>query len=209
MMVDACNTARTQRSPAALARFQTLLCRISITLAHELIHVFTLFLRRQKSQHTPPRFSYGGYGTDVAGEAGRYWEYQVFGGYVDMRAGSSGEAIALRGNLAGRVWRLRSQLLGRFIAGDYSWLDEQLTESDHSYYREATDVMDAHKWVQRYADIFPQESPRKNSKQELSPSEVRELVELRSPQFPMFRISRGDLRRFIQNPALPVSASAA
>ncbi|KFA79505.1 hypothetical protein S40288_05367 [Stachybotrys chartarum IBT 40288] len=207
MLVDACDNARVQKSLVTLARFQSLLCRISITFAHELVHVYTLFLRRERSQHTPPHLTYGGYGDKAAGEAGRFWEFNVFGGYVDMRAGPQMEAMALRGNSAGRVWRLRSQLIERLIARDFSWLNEPLTEPDHPTHRQATEPMDAYKWIQKYADIFPEELSRQNSIQELSNSQLRELVELENTQFPAYCIRGSDLRAFSRDPTVKVHVS--
>ena len=207
MLVDACDNARVKKTSVALARFQTLLCRLSITFAHELVHAYTLFLRRQRAQHTPPHISYGNYGDEFAGEAGRFWEFKVFGGYVDMRAGPHMEAMALRGNPAGKVWRLRSQLIERLVARDFSWLNEPLTEPDHPYYRDATEPTDSYKWVQNYTDIFPRAPSRQNSAQELSSSQLRELVELNNAQFPAYSIRGADLRAFSRNPTVQVRAA--
>lgn len=193
-----------KKSPVTLAPFQSLLCWISITFAHELVHVYTLFLRRERSQHTPPHLTYGGYGDKAAGEAGRFWEFNVFGGYVDMRAGPQMEAMALRGNSAGRVWRLRSLIIERLIARDFSWLNEPLTEPDHPNHRQATEPMNAYKWIQKYADVFPEGISRRNSIRELSNGELRELVELDNTQFPAYWIRGSDLRAFSRDPTVKV-----
>jgi hypothetical protein len=203
-LVDACNDARVHRSLAAIARFQTLLCRLSITFAHELAHVYTLFLQRVKSEHTPPRLSYGGYGDDEVGESGRYWESRVFGGTVDMREGPQIEAIALCGHPSGKVWRLRSHLIQRLIARDFSWLEEPLIDRDNPYRCQATEQTDRYDWLHHNRDILPPDPPVPTGPQELSSRQVRELLELNNTQFPAYSMRGDELRAFSRDPTLPV-----
>lgn len=80
----------------AWERFRTLLFRLGETMAHELCHVFTLYLLFSRSRHTPPRITYGPWGNKDAGESGRWWESRMFGGYIDMRMGTSMERVAIR-----------------------------------------------------------------------------------------------------------------
>lgn len=91
------------------AHFRTLHLRLSITMAHELVHVFTLFLKRAEDEHTPPRTTYAGKGDKETGEAGRFWEGHFLGGWVDMRLDREGqETIALRSDENSKRWRIKS-----------------------------------------------------------------------------------------------------
>lgn len=184
----------------ALSRFRTLLLRLSITFAHEIVHVYTLFLRRQRDRHTPPRITYG-YGSDRWGEAGRFWEYNVFGGFVDMRF-QSGEAIALRDNSSTYAWRMRGELIDQLVSRRFSWLDEPLTSPDHDNAREAVKKMPTYTWKERWDDLFPQTSPREPS--QLSESQVRHIVNLGGASFPAYHVPVRDLREFAWNPATEI-----
>lgn len=75
-----------------------MITRVGITVAHEMEHVFTGYLLKNPTTHTPPNVSYGGFGTYAFGESGRYLEGDVFGGFLDMKLEVSGnmEVIAVR-----------------------------------------------------------------------------------------------------------------
>lgn len=75
----------TQRAKFHLHRYHSMITRIGMTVAHEMEHVFTGYLLRDPTAHTPPSVSYGGFGDDVLGESGRYLEAGVFGGFLDMK----------------------------------------------------------------------------------------------------------------------------
>ena len=92
-------------------------------MAHELVYIYILFLRRSRSKHTPTSMTYGPFGNERAGESGRYWESIVFGGYIDMRHTTGpfpAEAIAIRDKLGRYAWRLSPviQLQSRFIGAE-------------------------------------------------------------------------------------------
>lgn len=71
-MADAYSVLRTRDSETNKRHFRNLHFRMAVTMGHELVHVYNLFLRRGRFDHTPPRVTYGGYGDDRAGESGRY-----------------------------------------------------------------------------------------------------------------------------------------
>lgn len=75
----------TRRAKFHLHRYHSMISRIGMTVAHEMEHVFTGYLLRDPTAHTPPSVSYGGFGDDALGESGRYLEAGVFGGFLDMK----------------------------------------------------------------------------------------------------------------------------
>lgn len=90
--------------------------RLGITIAHEICHVLTSFLLYDPNATTPPQAVYGScYGSEVQGEAGRYWEYITFGGFIDMRAsivhpnGGADIAIAIRDKHSRHAWVLQTE----------------------------------------------------------------------------------------------------
>jgi len=62
-----------------------MMCRLGMTSAHETEHIFTGYLLKNPLEHTPPEITYGGFGSTLWGESGRFLEGGVFGGTVDMR----------------------------------------------------------------------------------------------------------------------------
>ncbi|KAK3290965.1 uncharacterized protein B0H64DRAFT_436349 [Chaetomium fimeti] len=60
-----------------------------ISVAHEIVHFLTGFLTGTMRPHTPPRVTAKPYGnpygdTTRSGEAGRYWEHDFLGGFLEM-----------------------------------------------------------------------------------------------------------------------------
>jgi hypothetical protein len=64
--------------------YQILKFQLSMAIAHELVHFLTgtLINVRQRA-NTPPEVTASAYGDSVGGEAGRYWEAQHLGGFVE------------------------------------------------------------------------------------------------------------------------------
>lgn len=58
--------------------------QLGIAIAHEIVHFFTGFLTGTSYPDTPPKITYSGFGNSATGEAGRFWEGQLFRGIVDV-----------------------------------------------------------------------------------------------------------------------------
>ena len=147
--------------PDSLCRFKTLHVRLAITMAHELVHIYILFLRRSRSKHTPTSMTYGPFGNERAGESGRYWESIVFGGYIDMRHTTGpfpAEAIAIRDKLGRYAWRLSPDAINGILGRGFGvWLEPGtgLNDPEHPKHRSATVKMDSLAWKSNFGDIFP------------------------------------------------------
>lgn len=76
-------------------RFQTLLFRLGVTMAHEITHIFTSYLLYDRRAHTPPGVSYGPFSSSIVGESGRVWEFRVFGGYMAFRTDGDFEHVGV------------------------------------------------------------------------------------------------------------------
>jgi hypothetical protein len=87
-----------EKAKIALQRYHSMMCRIGMTVAHEMEHVFTGYLLRDPLAHTPPEITYGGYGDDQVGESGRFVEGGVFGGFLEMKreVATNMEVMAVR-----------------------------------------------------------------------------------------------------------------
>lgn len=58
---------------------------LTLTLVHEITHLFTGFLSGNRRPNTPPKARTKIYGDRLNGEAGRVFEIQFFNGYPEMR----------------------------------------------------------------------------------------------------------------------------
>lgn len=91
----------------------SLILRLGITLAHEICHIQTSFLLHLATAQTPPEAGYGSnYVTATRGEAGRFWEFNTFGGYIDMQGEHNsdyGVIVAVRHSNERVVWRILPQ----------------------------------------------------------------------------------------------------
>ncbi|KAK4173892.1 hypothetical protein QBC36DRAFT_348386 [Triangularia setosa] len=183
------------------AHFRTLHLRLSITMAHELVHVFTLFLRRAEDQHTPPRTTYADKGDKETGEAGRFWEGHFLGGWVDMRLGRDGqETIALRSDES--TQRLLDRDFGRWFKRGMTGL----TDEDHTI-PAVEPGLEEWKWQQNYSNPFPSGADAKAG----DPRQPRELIEAQivwltrrnsemAAGFPSYTLSGQDIRDFALKP---------
>ncbi len=150
--------------PDTLDRFRTLHARLAITMAHELVHIYILFLCRSRSQHTPSTMTYGPFGDSRVGESGRFWEGIVFGGYIDMRRATGEiptEAIAIRDQAKRYAWRLTPDAVYGILRRDFGvWLQPgmELNNQEHCKYGTATVKMGSLAWRINYEDIFPEPS---------------------------------------------------
>ncbi|KAK4198319.1 hypothetical protein QBC40DRAFT_284039 [Triangularia verruculosa] len=192
------------------AHFRALHLRLSITMAHELVHVFTLYLRRAKDKHTPPHTTYADKGTTRTGEAGRYWEGHFLGGWVDMRLDRDGlETIALRSNESSQRWRIKPSTRDGILAREFGrWFKRGmagLTDMDHNV--PAVEAgLEEWKWQQNYRNPFPAGADAKAD----DPSQPREFVEVQlafltrrnseMARFPTYNLSGQDLRAFALQP---------
>lgn len=67
-----------------MLNWETYIFQLGISIAHEIVHFLTGFLTGTPFPDTPPAVTYGGFGDDVTGESGRYWEGHLLGGIVDF-----------------------------------------------------------------------------------------------------------------------------
>ncbi|KAK0714434.1 hypothetical protein B0T21DRAFT_375880 [Apiosordaria backusii] len=192
------------------AHFRTLHLRLSITMAHELVHVFTLYLRRAEDEHTPPRTTYANKGDKETGEAGRFWEGHFLGGWVDMRLDRDGqETIALRSDESTQRWRIKPGTRDSILDRDFGrWFKRGmtgLTDLDHAV--PAVEAgLEEWKWQQNYRNPFPSGADAKAD----DPSQPRELVQTQvvfltrrnseMARFPTYTLSGQDIRDFALKP---------
>lgn len=108
--------AREGSNPVAMARFRTLLVRLSTTVAHELCNMFTNYLTLNRQIHTPRDVVYGPYGDFAVGESGRVWESLVWGGFIDLRDGAKCEAVAVRNASCTRAWVITLDKIDEILA---------------------------------------------------------------------------------------------
>lgn len=179
-------------------RFSCLHVRLSLTMAHELVHVYTLFLLRDRRNHTPPLVSFGHQVTDETGEAGRYWESKLLGGYVDMRVTDDGvETVALVSSQGHKYWRLTPAVIKGILERDFQhWLHPdggQLIDGElaKGLY---TEILKPMQWV-RYRDFF-------DGKSVTAPAEMTsgQIAELTGPEImrrPQYTISGDEMRKFV------------
>lgn len=173
-------------------------------MAHELVHVFNLFFRRRRQAHTPPHVTYGGFGNTRVGESGRFWEYQTFGGFVDMRENTALRmvAVAIRDSHGQHVWRIKNAVVDGILRRDFNkWLrpDEPLNDEDHPK-GVLTEYMPTINWKNKYSDIFPPSLPSEQNA-ELSAGQISSLTSLKALQnFPKYNMSGPDLRAFVSDP---------
>ena len=71
--------------------WENFLFQVSLNIAHEIVHFFTGYLTGNKEDdtetpYTPPAVTWRYYGEDGRGEAGWFWEGNVFGGTIEHLA---------------------------------------------------------------------------------------------------------------------------
>ncbi|KAG6000183.1 hypothetical protein E4U43_001673 [Claviceps pusilla] len=159
-------------------RFRTILFRIGATIAHELCHIHTHYLIRDRILHTPPAVSYGPYTNEIVGESGRYWESLTFGGYIDMRMGSGMERVAVRHGLGDKTAIIGPHAIAKMVHRDFT--DLPLLDRGGWEQEDSINARNAYDWKQKYGDIFPQEEDGQDrtrpDPEELSDEMVRYLL---------------------------------
>ncbi|SPQ25611.1 2791e6ce-f16d-4b4f-a668-ba9c8bef67c5 [Thermothielavioides terrestris] len=210
-LADALTNMRSKGSAKSTRRFRTLHLRLSITLAHELVHIFVLFLVRIGSEHTPPQVSFGPFGTRTVGESGRSWESKLFGGYIDMRHNTEGiEAIAFCDETKQNCWRIKTVVIDDLLGRHFNrWLQPGVPLSDKEEYPkgQATERLTGLQWKVKYDDVFPPLPPTAQGSQkpgqeaqELSPAQIAELTAGKIMDMPQYNMSGHDLRAFALDP---------
>ncbi|KAK3290880.1 uncharacterized protein B0H64DRAFT_420682 [Chaetomium fimeti] len=206
---------QTAPSEAQMRHFRNLHLRLSLTMAHELVHVFNLYLQGSQHNHTPPHVSYGPYGDDKVGESGRYWEYWTLGGWVDMRADSNGlETIALRDTHGQKAWRLTAGVIDGLLGRDFrKWLQPStpLNDEEHPKGR-FVDKMTPLDWKNRYTDVFPRLPPPAKGaappQPELSPKQIAMLMGAEVMKSAKFNVCGQDLGAFGLEPRTKLRLAA-
>lgn len=189
-------------------QFKALHLRLSITVAHELVHLYNLFLQRQRSQHTPPKVTYGGYGNDEVGESGRYWESLVFGGVVEMRYTSKMpedrmETIGIRDTHCTNAWIITTPAINGILARDLDrWLERGSTLIDSEHKPAGITKIAGFKWKTGYFECLPAPPPpgKAQGPLELSESEIKLLIGSKMLASPSYSLRGQDLRAFAREP---------
>ncbi|KAL2258384.1 hypothetical protein VTK26DRAFT_8320 [Humicola hyalothermophila] len=181
-------------------------------MAHELVHVYVLYLQRAAGVHTPPDITYGGYGDENTGESGRYWEYLTLGGFVDMRMSADGmEAVALRDNHGQRCWRIRSIVIDGILARDFAtYLPPGTPINDPEHPKDRyTVLMSTFNWKDRFSDVFPPSAAAQAAQgpQELPQQLITRLTGPNIMSTDQYRMCGQDLRNFALNPRTTVTAT--
>jgi len=142
-LVDAVAAIKANRrsSPSTydMEVYRALHVRLGITLAHELVHLYTHYLVRRQQSHTPPNITYGPYGDGRKGESGRYWEERLFGGYIDMQDRVEPDPSDSRKLVRGppvigiwdghqrKLWQIKTKALDDLLGREFSkYLGDQL-----------------------------------------------------------------------------------
>jgi hypothetical protein len=191
---------------SARTRYRALLLRTAITVAHEVVHVYNLFLQRGFQNHTPPTAVYGPYGNVDIGESGRFWEWRMFGGFVDMREdrhASKGppqldnhhEFIGIRDGFNKYCWQIRTATVDGLVDRQFGSLLRRgitLYDEDHPA-GELTIRRPALHWA-RMGDVFEGSRPE-GALTELPREYVDLLVSPRFAALPSFNLNGHDLRQ--------------
>ncbi|KAH6844558.1 hypothetical protein B0I37DRAFT_432939 [Chaetomium sp. MPI-CAGE-AT-0009] len=206
---------QTAPSEAQMRHFRNLHLRLSLTMAHELVHVFNLYLQGSQHNHTPPHVTYGPYGDDQVGESGRYWEYWTLGGWVDMRADGNGiETIALRDTHGQKAWRLTTGVIDGLLGREFDkWLQRgtPLNDEEHPKGR-FVDRMTPLDWKNKYTDVFPRlPAPAKGAappQPELTTKQVAMLMGAEVMKSAKYNVSGKDLEAFGLDPRTKLRLAA-
>ncbi|KAJ4417538.1 hypothetical protein N0V82_006097 [Gnomoniopsis sp. IMI 355080] len=201
-MVTCYKTLLNKDSQMGKEHFRTIHLRLSITMAHELVHLYNLYLRRQRSQHTPPDVTYGGYGDKRTGESGRYWERRIFGGVVEMRDNSDKmEIIGIRDTNYTKCSRITTEAINGILARDLNrWLEpgSPLIELEHK--PAGTARIDAFKWRTNYFECLPTPPDNVQGPPELSGKQIIRLVGSGMLASASYSLCGQDLRAFAREP---------
>jgi hypothetical protein len=198
-----------------MRRFRNLHLRLSLTMAHELVHVYNLYLQGGQHNHTPPQVTYGPYGDDRVGESGRYWEYWTLGGWVDMRADGNGlETIALRDSHGQKAWPLKPEAIDGLLARDFDKVLQRgtpLNDEEHPKGK-FVDKITPLQWKDRYTDVFPRPAaPVKGAappQPEFTTKQVAVLTGADMMKTPRFNICGIDLQSFGVDPRTKLRLAA-
>jgi hypothetical protein len=189
---------------------------LGVTIAHELVHIYNLYLQRGFKNHTPPAVKFGPYGNTSVGESGRHWEWMLFGGYIDMReypevAGGPGQArsratqyschevVGIRDGHNRYCWQVRVQTIQALLNRDFKNFLRRGTPLNDEDYPDGriTRRLNVFDWKQRFGDMFSQALPSSGPHmQQLSKIHLDRLTTGMSMELPCFNISGPDLRRF-------------
>ncbi|OAA72272.1 hypothetical protein ISF_01345 [Cordyceps fumosorosea ARSEF 2679] len=111
-----------ERTDESRTAVYSIVFRMAVTLAHEMCHVFSAFLLRSPVAATPPSVVFGPFGNEAQGEAGRFWESVIFGGYVDMQLKTDGFSVVIRSLDGGIVYIIQDKAINCFLRRDFGSL---------------------------------------------------------------------------------------
>ncbi|KAH7240891.1 uncharacterized protein BKA55DRAFT_693135 [Fusarium redolens] len=115
-MITAGNNSASTNNPDELAAFESFMFLVSVTIAHELMHLFVGFLTGYNWPATPPQLSFlpelfnNEIDNEEVGESGRYWEGMVLGGTIETYENTSNP---LGTRQAGDLFLFDSQMRAR------------------------------------------------------------------------------------------------
>lgn len=67
---------------AALKNYNRSFFHMSVTAAHEIIHLYISYMGGSPRPGTPPDMTFWPFGDEIRGESGHWWEGEVFGGLI-------------------------------------------------------------------------------------------------------------------------------
>jgi hypothetical protein len=115
-MITAGNNSASTNHPDELTAFESFMFLVSVTIAHELMHLFVGFLAGYNWPSTPPKISFlpqlfnNDIDDEEVGESGRYWEGVVLGGTIESYENTSNP---LGSRQAGDLFLFDSQMRAR------------------------------------------------------------------------------------------------
>ena len=83
-IIDNMIYARQQNQRTAESTYPLFKFQMVISVAHEIVHFLTGFITGTATPDTPPGVTARPYGRDDVGEAGRWWEDALLGGFVEF-----------------------------------------------------------------------------------------------------------------------------
>lgn len=213
-LAGACRILKTTESETNTRHFRNLHFRLAITMAHELVHVYNLFLQRSQHNHTPPHVTYGGYGDDKVGESGRYWEYILLGGFADMRQTPEGmEAITLRDSHGQKCWRIKAAVIDGILGRHFNkWLQPGTPLNDPEHPKnQVTELITTIDWKTKFKDVFPPVPATQAAQgpQQMLPAQIARLTGPEMLKTPRYNMCGQDLQTFALQPRVVLRQASA
>jgi hypothetical protein len=169
-------------------------------MAHELVHVYMLYLLCRSERGTPEKVTCPPYGTRRVGESGRHWERHVLGGIFDMRgspAPDDKEVVAIR--QGEKYWILKPEAVSGLVSRQFDDFLNPRKEglNDESYPRGTlTELRNRFYWTTTYEDLFPPEDSAAIGGLQMPRDQIDWLTGPGVIQMPQYNIAGHELRDY-------------